>query len=178
MRILIITHPRSGSFTLASWLAKEINATLFIDPIEEVKNNHCVVRSTNLTDDLTTYDCVIVHSRKNTKETAISMAYLQLNRDYDPHTAYTITDQWISDNYQLIEELDAECKAYNEVLNKIERDDLIHTTYERCYIGNASIESIAELIGMNKPFRYADIIHHTKKYQMLGKWTGVTRGII
>lgn len=178
MRILIITHPRSGSYTLANWLAKEINATLFIDPTVEVKSNHCVVRSINIAEDLATYDCVIVHSRKNTKDTAISMAYFRENPDYDPHTTYTITDQWISDNYQLIKELDAEFKAYNDVLNGIERDDLIHTTYERCYVGNASIEAIAELIGMNKPFRYADIIHHTKKYQILEKWTGVTRSII
>jgi hypothetical protein len=178
MRILIITHPRSGSYTLANWLAKEINAMTIIDPIEEVKNNHCVVRSTNLAGDLNKYDCVIVHIRENTRETAISMAYSQLNKDCDYHAPYTITDQWISDNYSLIKELDSECKAYNEMLVKIEREDLIHTTYEQCYAGNQSIEAIAELIGMNKPFRYADIIHHTKRYQSLGKWTGSTRGII
>jgi hypothetical protein len=178
MRILILSHPRSGSFTLASWLAKEINATLFIDPIEEVKNNHCVVRSTNLAEDLNPYDCVIVHFRKDAKETAISRAYLQLNPNYDPHMAYTITDHWIFDNYSLIEELAAECRTHNEMLRKIKRDDLIHTTYEKCYVGNASIEAIAELIGMNKPFKYADIIHHTKRYQILRKWKSTTRGII
>ena len=170
MRILILSHPRSGSFTLASWLAKEINAIAIIDPIEEVKNNHCVVRSTNLAEDLNSYDCVIAHLRKNTKETAISRAYLKLNPDYDPHMTYIITDQWISDNYSLIEELAAECRTYNKMLRKIKREDLIHTTYEKCYAGNTSIEAIAELIGMNKPFKYADMIHHTKRYQILRKW--------
>jgi hypothetical protein len=178
MKILILTHPRSGSYPLAKWLGKEINADVFIDPMEEIKSNHCVVRSINLAESLDGYDCIIVHRRENTKETAISSVYLEKNRNYNPHDPYTITDQWIADNAEAIKRMEAECQAYNQMLLGIEREDLIHTTYEQCYAGNASIEEIAELIGMNKPFRYADLIHHTKRYQTLGKWDGITRRII
>jgi hypothetical protein len=178
MRVLILTHPRSGSYPLANWLAKEINARVYIDPLEPIDDNHCVIRSVNLAEDLESYDCVIVHRRENTKETAISCVYVDTNPDYRDHDPYTITDQWITDHYEEIVRMEAECKAYNQMLSRIKREDLIHTSYEQSYAGNESIEAIAELIGMNKPFKYAEIIHHTKRYQTLGKWAGVTRGII
>ena len=178
MRVLILTHPRSGSYPLANWLGKEINAKVFIDPTEPIKESHCVVRSTNLTEDLSSYDCVVVHHRENTRETAISSLYLEKNPDQDPHCSYTVAEEWIAENEIGIKEEESQYRAYNQMLLEIERNDLIHTTYEQCYIGNESIEAIAELIGMNKPFVYANLIHHSRRYQTLGKWTGAKRGII
>jgi hypothetical protein len=99
MKILLLCGGRVGSYTLAKWLAKELNLEFFNEmdhSIDYKQANNIIVKRTienndfNL-DDSVYFDKIIKLYRKNTLKQAESSLYAILNKKWH-HTSETETD--------------------------------------------------------------------------------------
>jgi hypothetical protein len=179
MRILICTHGRSGGMGLLAWITREMGPgyNSYHEPdiinnkdlLEEINGkDNCIVKifpywtkygGIDLDKFVDSFDKVILHKRENKIETAISMAYsevetlkiLKSGGVIDCHQTYKIDDKWIEDHSDLIQRVINDDRLMNCGLDLIKREDALHTTYEKIFDGKEDVERVIEYLGIKNP---------------------------
>jgi hypothetical protein len=189
MKVLVITHQRSGGRSLTNWISNEMK--LFM--VHEVFNNDMspeLIKKTYIGDDIVVkviceklrrryidvydlarrFDKVICHTRNNDIDTAISVVYQLLNpqsglENPNWHEIYKIDDKWLSDNQDMIDkELEwmETCRKEIEKLNL----DCLRTTYEDVYETKKDIPRLINYLGLRgNILYYLDILDKRHKLQ-------------
>jgi hypothetical protein len=181
MRVLVLTHPRSGGFNFTLWLSNELRLTFYHEPfhpqhlthsevltldniivkdfIDNIKDN-C---SIGLDEFISTFDKVIVLTRENTYETAISFvfSYSKERNDEWVHSKYTIDDNWIEKYKKDIDWF--EKQMYNEIESLQKIPNSLQVTYEGIYENTDDIEKTSKYVGLEY-MMYSDML--SSKYKL------------
>ena len=187
MRILIITHPRSGGLSLLQYIKYELEYTEYHEPFfgngngltdEQintelfVKDNIIVKdfpfrikeRGYNLMNVISKFDKVIIHHRGSHRDVAISLTYFQETDGNKIHQTYKVTDQWIKDNEDKIEQMMVETKEMLYEIQSIKNENCIRTTYDGIYNDKSDIPRLLKYLNIYNPI-YLDILDKRHKLQ-------------
>jgi hypothetical protein len=183
MRILILTHARSGGKSFMNYISNElgykkyhepfinngyglsdedINTKLLVDDNIVVKDFPFLIteRGYDLNYVITKFDKVIIHQRGDHKDVAISLTYLQENGGIKIHTPYKITDEWIKDNEDKINQ-NLPIIFYTEEMSNITQntsyDNCLMTTYDGIYNDKSDIPRLLKYLNIYNPI-YLDIL--------------------
>jgi len=180
MRLLILTHERSGGMTLLNWLGRELSLDSYhepfntnIGPVDVYMFDDIIVKefphnikdwcTMSLNEFISTFDYVIVLTRENTYEAAISSVFMGSKErgTEHAHTIYTMNDEWI-ENHQLDillkqKELDSKIEILKNIPNALQ------VTYERIYENIDDIQKIREYVGL-KFITHKDMLNN--KYRL------------
>jgi len=187
MRILILTHPRSGGMSLLQYIKYELGYTEYHEPFfgngdgltdEQintelfVKDNIIVKdfpfrikeRGYNLIDVIFKFDKVIIHHRGSHRDMAISLTYFYLNDGNKIHETYKVSNEWINDNENHIQQMmkDTE-EMYNDVQN-FNYDNCIRTTYDGIYYDKTDIPRLLKFLNIPDSI-YLDILDKRHRLQ-------------
>lgn len=190
MRILILTHGRSGGLSLSRWIIDELNYTLYHEPFikydkDYIENIICtqdnivvkdfpynlILKGFDVYNFMKTFDKVIFHKRMNTRDTAISnVSGWQRNKEFKNtislwHETYELNEEWIEKNLDAIEQEEKEIAERDSVLNNIYYDNSIEglrTTYENIFENNSDITKLTEYLGI-KETNWLDILNPKHK---------------
>jgi|694.fasta_scaffold43853_5 hypothetical protein len=187
MRVLILTHQRSGGMSLLQYIKYEltykeyhepffgngdgltdeqINTELLVDDNVIVKDFpfRIIARGYNLQDVISKFDKVIIHHRGNYRDVAISLTYFQENDGNKIHLPYKVTDEWIKDNEDKIQQImkDTE-EMYNDIQN-INYDNCLRTSYDGIYNDKSDIPRLLSFLNIYDPF-YLDILDNRHRLQ-------------
>lgn len=170
MRILVLSHTRSGSTTLCKWLSKELNLFLDETPYEKDKFNY-VFESDNIIkkivveeyyptkEDISKFDKVISLIRENSTESSIS--FIQSKNVDVWHNQYEITTEWIDENENKISE---QIHKYNEMKLRLKDYKVFQTTYEAIYQNKNDVNKILNYMNIDSP-KYLDMLNYDRKYR-------------
>lgn len=184
MRVLILTHQRSGGLSLLSWIERELNFISYHEPfsinyydegiIYDVMNNDNIVvkefqyniekAGFNLNDVISKFDKVIIHYRGNYNDVAISLTYFDKNDGTKMHKTYEMTDEWIKDNEEEIEKMKV---INNEMYCSVQRlkiEGSLTTNYNGIYNDKSDIPKLLEFLNITYP-RHLDILDKRHKLQ-------------
>ena len=176
MRVLIITHPRSGGRSLSEWIAKELNLKLVHEPFR-IKEPEVFINSVYTEEDIVVkviyeklwrryidiydlakrFDKVILHVRKNDKDVAISMIYQLLNpqkggyEEPNWHKVYQIDDEWMTRNQNMINKELAWIEKSRVEIETLKMDSL-STTYENIYENTDDISRLMEFLNIKESY--------------------------
>jgi len=188
MRVLILTHPRSGGMSLLQYIKYELGYEEYHEPFfgndngltEEqinrelfLKDNiivkdfpfRIVERGYNVGDVISKFDKVIIHNRGSHRDVAISLTYGELNeRANEMHLPYKLDDEWIKDNEHIIEKRIIETKEMYNSLEVIKNDKCLITTYDGIYNDKSVIPRLLKYLNIYNP-RYLDILDKRHKLQ-------------
>ena len=188
MRVLILTHPRSGGMSLLQYIKYELGYTEYHEPFfgngngltdEQINtelfvNDNIIVkdfpfrikeRGYNLIDVISKFDKVIIHHRDSHRDVAISLTYSELNeRDNEMHIPYKVDDEWIKDNEHIIEKRIIETKEMYNSLEVIKNDKYLITTYDGIYNDKTVIPRLLKYLNIYNS-RYLDILDKRHKLQ-------------
>jgi hypothetical protein len=188
MRVLILTHPRSGGMSLLQYIKYELGYTEYHEPFfgngngltdEQINtelfvNDNIIVkdfpfrikeRGYNLIDVISKFDKVIIHHRDSHRDVAISLTYSELNeRDNEMHIPYKVDDEWIKDNEHIIEKRIIETKEMYNSLEVIKNDKYLITTYDGIYNDKTDIPKLLKYLNIYNS-RYLDILDKRHKLQ-------------
>jgi len=187
MRVLILTHPRSGGMSLLQYIKieltykeyhepffgngdvltdEQINTELFVNDNIIVKDFpfRIIGRGYNLKDVISKFDKVIIHHRGSHRDVAISLTYFYLNDGSKIHLPYEMTNEWIKDNEDSIQQMmkDTE-EMYNDVQN-ISYDNCLKTTYDGIYNDKTDIPRLLKFLNIPDPI-YLDILDKRHRLQ-------------
>jgi hypothetical protein len=180
MRLLILTHERSGGMTLLDWLGRELGLNSYhepfntnIGPVDILTLDNIIVKefphhiedwcTISLNEFISTFDYVIVLTRENTYQTAISSVFMGSKErgTEHAHTIYTMNDGWIekyeSDILLKQKELDSKIEILKNIPNGLQ------VTYERIYENTDDIKKIYQYVGL-KFIEHRDILNN--KYRL------------
>ena len=180
MRLLILTHERSGGMSLMHWLEKELGVESYhepfntnIGPVDILTLDNIIVKefphhiedwsTISLNEFISTFDYVIVLTRENTYESAISSVFMGSKErgSEHAHTIYTMNDVWIKNNQSDIllkqKELDSKLKILKNIPNGLQ------VTYEGIYENTDDIKKICEYVGL-KLIVHRDMLNN--KYRL------------
>jgi len=193
MRILILTHPRSGGLSLLTWIFNEkkrlINSIvvkqeefqLYHEPDltnDEIKKtilnrNNIVVKlfpnvidPNELTNFMDSFNKIIIHKRNNIKDVAISLLYSKLkeNSIYFMHDVYELDSQWIEEHSNEIEYYERIVNEYHIELDKIIHPNLIRTSYESIHWDKIDVTKVCDYLNIKNP-KWLDIIDKDRRLQ-------------
>jgi hypothetical protein len=179
MRLLILTHERSGGMSLMSWLQRELNLDCNHEPFNTnhgptdiLTQENIIVKEfphhietwckISLNEFISTFDYVIVLTRENTYEAAISFVFMHSKErgTEDVHTIYTMNEEWIkkyqSDILLKQKELDNKIKILKNIPNGLQ------VTYERIYENTDDIKKISQYVGL-KFIAHRDMLNNKYK---------------
>ena len=170
MRILILSHTRSGSTTLCKWLSKELDLFLNETPYDKntfddiFKSNNIirkiVIEEYNPPNEvIEKFDKVICLSRENNIDSAIS--FINANNKVRWHDTYEITNEWINDNKNKIIEM---VYKYEHLKTYLKNKDIFQITYENMYINKTDVNRVISYLNIENP-RHLDMIDYDKKYR-------------
>ena len=165
MRLLILTHERSGGMSLLNWLGRELGLNSYHEPfntnpgpadiltmdniiVKEFPHNIKDWCTISLDEFISTFDYVIVLTRENTYEAAISSVFAGTKErgTEHAHTIYTMNDGWIekyeSDILLKQKELDSKIEILKNIPNGLQ------ITYERIYENTDDIIKISQYVGL------------------------------
>lgn len=183
MRVLILTHPRSGGMSLTSWIARELNLHFNHEPFntnqdfvdlafnqdnQVVKDfpNHIENAGVNLYDFINTFDKVIIHTREDNMDTAISLSKMVYN--YDHHKIYKVEENW---NEEHKDEINAHLIQVNSEKKKLmELTGYLNVTHNGIYETKEDIIRLTEYLGVDKP-KWLDILN--KRHKLRGGSIGM-----
>lgn len=168
MRILIITHHRSGGMSLLDWIARELSLLSFHEPFESQnpeiikkvwESSHMITKvfpdnlikfGVDVEKLLSTFDKVIVHRRLDKLDTAISNAHFDEDSHINAHETYTLDDDWAERNKDKVER---ELKILVELHKGLDKFEGIgiSTTYEGVYNTGKDVERLKEYLNINEP---------------------------
>jgi len=169
MRILIITHPRSGGTILGKWLSEELGYDFInelsheeevIDNLTITKNsqNNIVVKifpyklvnkNVDILSFIKTYDKIICHIRSNPLDVAISLTHGILTNNFN--SPYIIDDEFLETNLSLIiEQIEAVKNFYYLDVKKYIDSNSLCTTYDDVYNTKKDLKNIKEFIGLDE----------------------------
>jgi hypothetical protein len=187
MKVLIITHQRSGGRSLTNWISNEMKLTM----IHEVFNNDMspeLIKKTYTEDNIAVkviceklrrryvdvydlaqrFDKVICHTRENDMDTAISVVYQLLNpqsglENPSWHEIYKIDDKWLSNNQEMLDKELEWMQTSRKEIDELNLDCL-RTTYEDVYETKKDIPKLIEYLELNgEPLYYLDILDKRHK---------------
>jgi hypothetical protein len=188
MRILILTHPRSGGLSLMKFIASELNYEFYHEPFfgngdglsdEDINSillvgNNIVVkdfpfriieRGYDLYDVISKFDKVIIHKRDNQRDVAISLAYFELtNNGNKMHSTYKLDDEWIKNNQEGIDKMFIQVKDMYSFIDDTLIKPGIVTTYDGLYNDKSEIPQLLEFLNILHP-RFLDILHNRHRLQ-------------
>ena len=183
MRVLVLSHTRSGSTTLCKWISKELNLKLDETPYN-YKTFNLVFESNNILrkivveeyyptkEDISKFDKVVCLTRENCTDTSIS--FIQSKNVDKWHNQYEITREWIGENENKILE---QIHKYNEMKLRLKEYEVFQTTYEAIYLNKSDVNKILTYMNINSP-KYLDMLGYDKKYRkdnnvFIKKHTGI-----
>ena len=122
MRLLILTHERSGGMSLLNWLGRELGLNSYhepfnnpIKPLDILTLDNIIVKDFpfrivekgfNVGDVISKFDKVIIHNRGSHRDVAISLSYFEVtNNGNKMHVPYKVDDEWIKENESEIEKM-------------------------------------------------------------------------
>lgn len=179
MKVLILTHGRSGGLSLANWIEKELKLELFHEPF--IKLNHDLYVTENLFtkdnivvkefpfnielygfdvyDYIKLFDKLIIHKRENLRDTAISHVSGQYrNQDVKNksnwHNVYSLDEEWIQKNIKKIEKEELELLNRNKLLDEIINNPEIkglRTTYVGIFDTKMEIPNLLMHLNIENP---------------------------
>ena len=188
MRVLILTHPRSGGMSLLQYIKYELEYTEYHEPFfgngngltdEQINtelfvNNNIIVkdfpfrikeRGYDLMDVISKFDKVIIHHRGSHRDVAISLIYAELNeRSNQMHVPYEINDEWIKGNEYEIEQRMDQTKDMFNIIQDLNYEKCIRTTYDGIYNDKSDIPKLLKYLRIYNPF-YLDILDKRHRLQ-------------
>ena len=188
MRVLILTHPRSGGMSLLQYIKYELEYTEYHEPFfgngngltdEQINtelfvNNNIIVkdfpfrikeRGYDLMDVISKFDKVIIHHRGSHRDVAISLIYAELNeRSNQMHVPYEINDEWIKGNEYEIEQRMDQIKDMFHTIQDLNYEKCIRTTYDGIYNDKSDIPKLLKYLNIYNP-RYLDILDKRHRLQ-------------
>ena len=179
MKILIITHPRSGGKSLLEWISLEKSYKLYHEPnlmspeiLNEIYNNNNIVVKI-LIGDLTkinadfnydklfeNFNVIISHKREDVRDIAISLVRAKMDGVW--HNTYEINDEWLETYNKDIEKEIEEIKITLFNLSRYQRNDFLNTTYESVYVTKTDIEPLCSILKIKNP-NWLDILDNKRK---------------
>lgn len=170
MRILIITHPRSGGKSLLDWVSKETGFYGHHDPIlDDEKILHSVLNDDDIVVKLfpfnlsqknidvnqfaKSFDKVICHLRGNEMDVAISLTYGNENNRENInnwHKTYQVDDNWVKNNQDKINNYLGYVSNLHNYIKNIDVQCLI-TTYDGIYENKTDIDKLINFLEIKKP---------------------------
>ena len=180
MRLLILTPPRSGGFTLLSWISRELGYTSYHEPLQtgfmegSQTEPNCVVKEdvssvlhcfSDLSTYLSRFDLVIFHTRETLRDCAISRVR-QLETG-ESHKFYKIDALWLADHEAEISHTEMEFRGIQgAILSAAARHKGvgITTSYEGVYHSGVDVHRICQLIGVSDP-QWTDMLHLKRRLQ-------------
>lgn len=185
MRVLILTHPRSGGFSLLTYIVHELKYSLFHEPFNNLTNveinsellvmdnivvkdfpHHIESKGYNLFDVISKFDKIIVHYRDDDTDTAISRTYAHTNIDgiKKMHSTYKINNQWIINNKDNIKEIMGDVKKKSDDVRNLLINGSLKTTYEGIYNNKSDIPKLLNFLGISNPI-HLDILDKKHRLQ-------------
>jgi hypothetical protein len=188
MRVLILTHPRSGGMSLLQYIKYELGYEEYHEPFfnndngltEEqinrelfLKDNiivkdfpfRIVEKGFNVGDVISKFDKVIIHNRGSHRDVAISLTYSEINeRGNEMHLPYKLDEEWIKDNEHIIEKRIIETKEMYNSLEVIKNDKCLITTYDGIYNDKSDIPKLLKFLNIYVPL-YLDILDKRHRLQ-------------
>jgi hypothetical protein len=179
MRILILTHPRSGGMTFMAWISHEKSFQSYHEPnLNDPEIREKVMSKDNIVvkmflkdiDELTTFmnafDKVIIHKRGNIKDVAISLLYGDLKEDGNKtmHKVYDLNYEWVIEHHDEIEHYKKIVKEQHKDLDQINYHNSIKTTYGSIFWDKTDVTKICEYIEIKEP-KWLDIINKDRRLQ-------------
>lgn len=183
MRILILTHPRSGGFNLLSWISAELDYQSYHEPLlngsdckdflDSLSNSDVVVKEDishivlssfhDLESFLSRFDRIIFHTRDNLRDCAISRVR-QLETG-ESHVVYAIDDAWLAANENNITRTKMESIGIHGVILSAaarHKGVGITTSYEGVYHSGNDIRRICQFLGIADP-QWLDILNPKRR---------------
>jgi len=183
MRVLILTHPRSGGMSLLNYISNELNYSQYHEPFNDLTEedintkvlmennivvkdfpNHIINKGYDLNDVVSKFDKVIIHRRGNHRDVAISLTYFQYGYGSNLHETYKITDKWIKDNEDRIQLMMSDTSEMFGTIENIKNDDCLRTSYDGIYNDKSDIPRLLKYLNIYNP-RYLDILDKRHKLQ-------------
>ena len=181
MRILIITHPRSGGTILGKWLSEELGYDFINEPDYEYANDkvknaaksqdNVVVKifpyrfTQNNIDVLSfikTYDKVICHLRSNPLDVAISLTHSKITRNFN--YTYEIDNEFLELNKEMISnQIEVVKNFYYQDIKKYNDVKSLYTTYDGIFNSGEDVSKIMNYLNINE-LKHNDLIGNDKKY--------------
>lgn len=175
MRVLIITYPRSGGYSLSTWITNELGyihlhepfSPIHEDQIKYLSKDNIVVKEFLFridNDFISTFDKIIIHKRLNTKDVAISWVYSDNKTgDYKNHKVYKMDDEWIEQHKDEIHKMELWVNDLSKKLDELNINAL-RTTYEELFIGKSDVDKVKEYLNMND-LKYLDLLDNKRRLQ-------------
>ena len=165
MRVLILTHERSGGMSLLNWLERELGLNSYhepfntnIGPTDILTLDNIIVKEfphhiedwckISLNAFISTFDYVIVLTRENTYESAISSVFMGSKErgSEHAHTIYTMNEEWIKKYESSISIKQKELDGKIQILKNI--PNALQVTYENIYENTDDITRIRQYVGL------------------------------
>jgi hypothetical protein len=188
MRVLILTHPRSGGMSIMKFISHELNYEFYHEPFfgngdgmsDEDINTKLLVddnivvkdfpfrieeRGYKLLDVISKFDKVIIHNRGNHRDVAISLAYFEVtNNGNKMHVPYKVDDEWIKENESEIEKMMDVTKIMFYTIQNISTNGRLKTTYDGLFNDKSDVDKLLKFLKIVDP-RYLDILHNRHRLQ-------------
>lgn len=170
MRVLVLSHTRSGSTTLCKWISKELNLKLDETPYN-YKTFNSVFESNNIIrkivveeyyptkEDIVKFDKVVCLTRESSVDAAIS--FLVANRSDVWHNEYTIDKEWIDNN---MSEILNYSNTYEKMKYNVKKYNSLQVTYENIYINKSEINNVINHLNITNPM-HLNLLDYNKKYR-------------
>jgi hypothetical protein len=179
VKILIITHPRSGGKSLLEWISLEKSYKSYHEPnlispeiLNEIYNNNNIVVKI-LIGDLTkinadfnydklfeNFNVIISHKREDVRDIAISLVKAKMDDVW--HNTYEINNEWLETYNEDIEKEIEEIKITLFNLSRYQRNDFLNTTYESVYMTKTDIEPLCSILKIKNP-NWLDMLDNKRK---------------
>jgi hypothetical protein len=182
MRILILTHERSGGFSLTNWISNELNVDMYHEPFNSMlidsnifDNPNCVIKifpkiptdlNIKIPNFIESFDKVIIHKRKNLIDTSISLAHIkktQSDTNVSYHNTYEVDDNWLKNNDVLINEQLKSIKNFDKDIENLEFKNYINTTYEGVFNTQEDIDKIKKFLNLKDELKWLDWIDNKRR---------------
>jgi hypothetical protein len=167
MRILILTHPRSGGLSLMAWISQEKNYEGYHEPdlfdLDIKKNvlekDNIVVKifphkikefKINFEDFINTFDKIIYHKRENKRDTAISLIHANQTNTF--HDVYKIDEDWLIKNEKKIENTIIKLNEIDKENESIIKKEFLITTYDSIYLNKTLINDLCNYLIIDNPY--------------------------
>ena len=175
MRILIITYPRSGGYSLSTWISSELNYIHLHEPfspnheelLDYIDHDNIVVKEFLFridSDFISKFDKVIIHKRLNFRDVAISWVYSD-NKvgDYKNHKTYELNNDWIERHKDEINRMENWVGKLSEKLDELNINAL-RTTYENLFEEKEDVEKVKSFLNMGD-LKYLDLLDSKRRLQ-------------
>jgi hypothetical protein len=190
MKILILTHGRSGGLSISTWIEKEMKLELFHEPFIQLEDNDYIKNNLFVKNNIVvkdfpfnierygydvyeyvkTFDKLIIHNRENLRDTAISHVSGELRNQNVKnksswHEVYNLDDDWVEKNIHKIESEEAKLLLRNQILKDITENTEIkglRTTYNGIFENKNDIPNLLGYLNIKEP-RWLDMLDNRHK---------------